>query len=415
MSADTQRSGAWLSRQIIAELCRSGVDRFYVSPGYRNAPLIAALCEEDQVRVRSCPDERAAAFQALGYGRARGRPAVLLCTSGTAGANYLPAVIEASRDQVPMLIITADRPFDLVHTDANQVLPTQNFFGTWVRYSMTFPEHLEAEQAGAHWRYLLRCTVAPVAGPVHANIPLREPLEPPPVPLPARGEPAPVWIGPFDEDSQPEPSEHQLSTIRRALLQASRPLILWGGAVDAATAGRLEDLLRKGWPVRTDISCGTGLRHLAAPGDGGIAAVETQVRAYAPDFVLQAGRRPVSKAWSALLETLRPEHIVIINEFSGIAGGGAGTAVHVRCPADRFLARLLEEPLPDAPPAAADLLAGWGELRRQLASGVADLPFSFPWLHQAEGAFIYLTFLLLIYLGTIALLKKIMKPDEEFA
>ena len=95
---------------IVEELVRNGITLFCISPGSRSTPLTIAAAENKSARVKIFFDERGAAYFALGYASALNKPAVLICTSGTAGANYLPAVIEAFRSRIPLLVLTADRP-----------------------------------------------------------------------------------------------------------------------------------------------------------------------------------------------------------------------------------------------------------------------------------------------------------------
>ena len=122
--------GEW----IIEELARHGTLCFCISPGSRSTPLTAAVARNDLAKSVVFYDERAAAYFALGHGRATGKPAVLICTSGTACANYLPAVIESSIEQIPLLVLTADRPPELRDTGANQAINQTHIFGTHVRW-----------------------------------------------------------------------------------------------------------------------------------------------------------------------------------------------------------------------------------------------------------------------------------------
>ncbi len=124
---------------IVEEFVRNGIDTFFVSPGNRNAPLIAALAQHKDVSARSVVDERAAGYCALGYAKATGRPAAVVCTSGTALANYYPAVIEANRDVVPLVVLSADRPPELVGSDANQTIHQVGIFGDFCRRVLNLP------------------------------------------------------------------------------------------------------------------------------------------------------------------------------------------------------------------------------------------------------------------------------------
>jgi 2-succinyl-5-enolpyruvyl-6-hydroxy-3-cyclohexene-1-carboxylate synthase len=116
---------------IIEELVRNGINYFVISPGSRSTPLTVAVAQHPQANKLVCIDERAAAFHAIGYARATGAPAVLICTSGTAAANYFPAVIEAAIDHIPLIILSADRPPELRQTGANQTINQVYLYGDY--------------------------------------------------------------------------------------------------------------------------------------------------------------------------------------------------------------------------------------------------------------------------------------------
>ncbi|GIL93096.1 hypothetical protein Vretimale_16742 [Volvox reticuliferus] len=107
---------------LVEELCRLGVNMFCVAPGSRSSPLAHAIASHPRARLNVCIDERSLGFWALGYGRSSGRPAAVVTSSGTAVANLLPAVVEASLSGVPLLLLTADRPAELRDTAANQTI-----------------------------------------------------------------------------------------------------------------------------------------------------------------------------------------------------------------------------------------------------------------------------------------------------
>jgi 2-succinyl-5-enolpyruvyl-6-hydroxy-3-cyclohexene-1-carboxylate synthase len=124
---------------IVEELVRNGVDYFVISPGSRSTPLTVAVARNPKASHTICIDERAAAFHAIGYARATTNPAVLICTSGTAAANYLPAVIEAATDHLPLIILSADRPPELRYTGANQTINQVNLYGTYPTWQLDLP------------------------------------------------------------------------------------------------------------------------------------------------------------------------------------------------------------------------------------------------------------------------------------
>src|SRR5699024_733471 len=171
---------------LVDELVRNTVEHVVVCPGSRNAPLLLALREvasEGTLTLHVRIDERSAGFLALGIAARAGRPVALVCTSGTAAANFHPAVLEADRAGVALVVCTADRPPELRAAGANQVVEQQRLYGDAVRY---YAELAVAERAvgqNAYWRSQV-CRAWHAAhgqwrgGPVHLNIPLRDPLLP---------------------------------------------------------------------------------------------------------------------------------------------------------------------------------------------------------------------------------------------
>ncbi|MCA9407814.1 MAG: 2-succinyl-5-enolpyruvyl-6-hydroxy-3-cyclohexene-1-carboxylate synthase, partial [Candidatus Omnitrophica bacterium] len=124
---------------IVEELIRNGVDYFCISPGSRSAPLTIAIAQNKKtVSLIHC-DERGSAFHALGYSAATGKPCAVVTTSGSALGNLFPAVIEASKKKVPLILLTADRPPELRFTGANQTIDQVKFFGEYVRWSFDLP------------------------------------------------------------------------------------------------------------------------------------------------------------------------------------------------------------------------------------------------------------------------------------
>lgn len=178
-------------RWLVGLLRLLNADQFVVSPGYRCAPLLYALSDNQQESIPATPyppsgstysqmDERAAGYFALGMGKAALKLPVLVCTSGTAMANYLPAILEAYNDRVPMVILTADRPFDLHDCGANQTINQPHLFGAYCAAALNLPEPSETISPQVLW-FRLREVIATAyrsSRPVHINLPLREPLEP---------------------------------------------------------------------------------------------------------------------------------------------------------------------------------------------------------------------------------------------
>jgi 2-succinyl-5-enolpyruvyl-6-hydroxy-3-cyclohexene-1-carboxylate synthase len=167
---------------LVETLSRLGLRSAIACPGSRSAPLTIAFANHPQIETIPILDERSAAFFALGMARQQHRPVVLLCTSGTAGANFYPAVIEAQESSVPLLILTADRPPELRHCNAGQAIDQHKLYGTFPNWhtELALPSLDPARLA-----YLRQTTIHawertlyPIAGVVHLNLPFREPLAP---------------------------------------------------------------------------------------------------------------------------------------------------------------------------------------------------------------------------------------------
>ncbi len=203
----------WCS--VLAEtLVQLGITQVVTSPGSRSTPLTFACARHSGLETHAILDERSAAFFALGLARRSGRATVLICTSGTAGANYFPALIEARESGTPLLVLTADRPPEMRDCFSGQTIDQQKLFGPHVNFyhELAVPEpRLELlrylRQTLAH---AVTRTLQPAPGPVHINCPFRDPLPP----LPTTAAPR-VW---------PRPSSQRLflrSSLR--LLRSSPP------------------------------------------------------------------------------------------------------------------------------------------------------------------------------------------------
>lgn len=166
---------------IVEELIRAGAVYFIISPGSRSTPLTVAIARHRGAKRRVCLDERGAAFHGLGYARATGKPAVLVSTSGSASANYFPAIIEASTDNLPIIIISGDRPPELRQTGANQTIDQVNLYGDYVRWKFDIPcpdQNISPTFVLTTIDQAVYRSQGSPQGPVHLNCMFREPLAP---------------------------------------------------------------------------------------------------------------------------------------------------------------------------------------------------------------------------------------------
>jgi 2-succinyl-5-enolpyruvyl-6-hydroxy-3-cyclohexene-1-carboxylate synthase len=308
------------ARTLVDEWVRNGLTAAVVSPGSRNTPLTLALVRDGRVRVDVVLDERSAGFRALGIGLATGRPAVVCCTSGTAAVNLHPAVVEAHHARVPLLVCTADRPAELRDRGAGQTIDQTHLFGRAVRWfhDPGPPDAYESGSPGAtadgataeRWRALacrsIAETVAAPAGPVHLNLPFREPLVPTGAELldaPGRPGGAP-WIR--TAPIRREPLTTDVRRIAELVRAHPRGLLVagWGSGVtptvaDAFAAGA-------GWPIVADplsqLRAGSAIATYEA-----LVRVDAFARDHRPDLVVRVGAPLTSKvanAWLAGVPTV---------------------------------------------------------------------------------------------------------------
>lgn len=313
----TQNWNTFASSLLIHSLHQLGVRAFFVSPGYRDAPFIAALQAKKDIYVRSCIDERAAGYEALGYAKATHLPAVLVCTSGTAGANYLPALIEAKTDQVPLLVITADRPFELVHAGAQQVTDQRRLFGQFVKQTLDFPSpspDLDPAAWISYTRMLVDLSLDGRRGPVHINLPFRMPLDP----VETVDKPLPHDLSRAQEllfrlqKERPEPIQTRLSpAVARDwiddLRSAERGLIILGriqGRDEQRAAAALAEAL--GWPCYADITSGVKGRLDNELMDPTHPILSRALDEYKPDVCVYLGRRSVTGFFDNYLHRVQP-------------------------------------------------------------------------------------------------------------
>ncbi|MFT3836677.1 MAG: 2-succinyl-5-enolpyruvyl-6-hydroxy-3-cyclohexene-1-carboxylic-acid synthase [Myxococcaceae bacterium] len=204
---------------LLAEWLNSGLEHVVVCPGSRSTPLALIAANTPGLTVHSVVDERSGGFVALGLALSTSKPVGLVVTSGTAGANAYPAVIEAHEVGAQLWVATADRPWELLHFGAPQTIDQRGLFGRFAA-SVELPVPEEGEHLERHIRALVSRACATSVGPIHFNVPFREPLVPPagePLPIPNRTN-VPVRM-------QPQPS---LEDLNARLLAAKRPLVVCG-------------------------------------------------------------------------------------------------------------------------------------------------------------------------------------------
>ena len=285
-----------LTTRLAGALADLGLSHAVISPGSRSTPLATAFAVEDRITCHVVHDERSAGFFGLGIAKQSGIPAALVCTSGTAAANYLPAVVEANQARVPLIVITADRPPELRGVGAPQTIDQAGIYGTNVRlfHECGVPDEATAAAAPAlAMRAWTRALDAP-HGPVHLNIALREPLG-------AASQPAPPMSLRHHRGEVQLPPEDLTGLADR--LSGRKVLIVAGGhqrpgfaAATAMLAGEA------GIPVVADVQSRFPSPSTITNGD--LLAASGFMDSQTPDIIVRVGPIPTSRpVWSWLSET----------------------------------------------------------------------------------------------------------------
>ncbi len=303
------------------ELVRCGLREVVLAPGSRSTPLAMAFFEagrQQRLRLHVRIDERAASFTALGLAKASRQPVAVLCTSGTAAANFHPAVIEADESGVPLLVLTADRPPELRGIGANQAIDQVKLYGGAVRWfcEVGLPE-ARPGMVG-YWRSLACQAWAHaagrgggLAGPVHLNLPFREPL------VPGGDE---EWPEPLDGRPGGQPwtrfrAEHTAGE-ELALPWAERGVLVCGdGDYDGSVLVALAE--QAGWPVLAEPSSGARRGPNALSAYQYLLTTPEFVQAHRPDLIVSAGRPGLSRAQSAFLSAGSAGRHVVVTQGPG--------------------------------------------------------------------------------------------------
>jgi 2-succinyl-5-enolpyruvyl-6-hydroxy-3-cyclohexene-1-carboxylate synthase len=307
-----ETTAATFCATLVDEWARGGLTDAVVAPGSRSTPMVLALAADERIRVLVHPDERSAGFVALGLGMVRRRPAVVVTTSGTAAVELHPAVVEAHEARVPLLVCTADRPPELRGVGAPQTIDQQQLYGSAVRLFVDAgaPDDAMADS----WRSLASqafvATMDRPPGPVHLNLPFRDPLVGTPGRLPSAAEGSRAWHIPgvwtFTLD---EPTVDSLASV----IGGRRGLIIAGGGIDEP--GEVQAYADQlGWPVLADPRSGC-----RTPDPSTVSHFDAILRSpgaahdLAPEVVLRLGSLPASKvlgrwlagldAWQLAIET----------------------------------------------------------------------------------------------------------------
>ena len=354
------------ARTLVDEWVRNGITAAVVSPGSRNTPLTLALARDGRMNVDVVLDERSAGFRALGIGLATGRPAIVCCTSGTAAVNLHPAVVEAHHARVPLLACTADRPAELRGWGAGQTIDQAGLYGGAVRW---FHDPGPPDETGAgsetngRWR-ALACRAAahasgPPAGPVHLNLPFREPLVPTGAPLldtPGRADGAP-WIR--ASRARREPAFDDVARIGALVRAHPRGVLVagWGAGVDPVVAERFARAA--GWPIVADPISQLRTGPYAVSTYDALLRVDGFARAHEPELVVRVGGPVTSKIANAWLDEIPT---VLVDPDDAWLDPQHAAHERVRADGNALLAALTKEL---AGPSSRQWLAEWRDAEQR--------------------------------------------------
>ncbi len=324
---DPTNANTALASAFAEELARGGLRRAVVSPGSRSAPLAVALWREPAIEVTVIVDERSAAFFALGAAQATGEPVALLCTSGTALANYHPAIAEADESGLPLIVLSADRPPELRGIGAGQTIDQIKAFGESVRWFCEVGTHAADDGGLLHMRSVACRALARARGeirpgPVHLNVPWREPLAPlavegavtatDPLAVAGRGDRPLTAVTRVDL----EPTEFILDEVAAHIGDAIAGVIIAGRQTDPELREPLAQLARaSGFPILAEptsqMRLGPHDRSYVVTTYDTLLRDEHWARGVVPELVLRFGELPTSKPLRAWLAASGADQIVV--------------------------------------------------------------------------------------------------------
>jgi 2-succinyl-5-enolpyruvyl-6-hydroxy-3-cyclohexene-1-carboxylate synthase len=315
---------------FVDQLAFEGLEHVCVSPGSRSTPIALAFARHPDTTVHVHLDERASAFFGLGIAKSTGKAAAVVTTSGTAAAELFPAVVEASMSRVPLLLLTADRPPELRGVGASQTIDQTELFGTYVR---TYHETRVPGEDPGEWGWRQRAEFVMTTcfrhppGPVHVNVPVREPLAPS---IDVRLEQA---GRPVAEGSVFEAIPAELGELLDEMC-ATPHGILVAGSIRAGEPDVLRLAERLAWPVLAEPTSGLRVPGTLAAGQF-LAANEGFVADHVPDMVVQVGAAPTTRAGLAFVA--RAGRLCIVDPDDLVADPGRSASRRVVVPLDRLV------------------------------------------------------------------------------
>ena len=393
------------ARAILETLAECGVEEVEIAPGSRSAPLVLAAQMLAGIRIRVHLDERCAGFFAVGYGRSHLGPAAVITTSGTAVANLLPAVVEADLSDVPLIVVSADRPPEMRGADANQTIVQPGIFGGRVRFEADLPlpsvhglREVGPRSVTEVVRRAARHAMGPPGGPAHLNVPFDKPLEP--------ESPEGLELGGGDEEVPPnltaaaeaiergDPGgagnweggrrargRDQDTLLAHRLETARRPLLVAGPVTDPGLDGAavVRFATRTGVPAFADPLSGARFERglgdpVRAPVLGAydhFLRVDELLRRLHPDLIIRIGRTPTSGALETALESWHHATQVVIDDGAHRKDYQGLARHYLHASAGQVLNRLADGRDGDTPP-PTPWTRDWMEIEAAAWSALED-------------------------------------------
>jgi 2-succinyl-5-enolpyruvyl-6-hydroxy-3-cyclohexene-1-carboxylate synthase len=315
------------SNLLVEELVRNGIEHLVISPGSRNSPLVIAAAENKKINKTVHLDERGAAFFALGIAKSTGKPAALIATSGTAAANYLPAIAEANLSAIPLLVLTADRPIELRDTGAHQTMIQTDLYGKRVKWSFDLPApttEIEPNFILTTIDQAIYHSLRQPSGPVHINCQFREPLAPE-----SNSEDFSNYLTPLQKwfhnnipltnylKTDVSVSEPNLEEMIEEIKSSKNGLVVIGPLLPFLPQKNIRLLLSQlNWPVIVDIASGLrfgGNRQNMLIHYEYFLRSEHFIKEVKPDFILHLGGIPRSKVVNNFIKASTAKYLLVQN------------------------------------------------------------------------------------------------------
>lgn len=394
----TQNINRIWSSLIIDEFLKNNITQFYLSPGMRNAPLVAALTHlqhfHPELKIILGMDERAASYRALGYSKATGKACVLICTSGTAMANYMPAVVEAKKSNLPLIVLSADRPSELTFCDDNQTIDQTKFFGQFIQGEMNLGAptlDIGPLAMTSSLSNLINKSLYPQKGPVHFNSAFREPLEAVDTHVPLdyiglaknqinRQGPSTRYF-----NLETTPDEGAIKELASMLAESKKGLLVIGSlppSLDLESVKEIVRLLK--WPTYFDVS--SSLKYDYNLGDDAIPTfdhpeVQEELIKNPPDTVFHIGGRLTSKHYYSFLKKVPLINLITLNLNIEKEDPSHHTKIRINASITSTLKKLNQE-LVDHPFVKQSLKLNFDSFAKAKIDLIEDGPLSYPYVSK---------------------------------